>query len=60
MRNETLDKLVWAFIYAGLFGLGLGIWLLEHRPGVGWSLALGGGALVGLGALLIWIRSRRV
>jgi hypothetical protein len=59
MSNSTLDKLVWGCIYAGLFGAGLGIWFLEHSAAVGWTLAVGGAGLVLVGALLIWIRSRR-
>jgi len=59
MSNKTLDKLVWICIYAGLFALGLGIWFVEHHLAAGLSIALGGGALVALGAFLIWLRSRR-
>ena len=59
MSNDTLDKLVWVCIYAGLFIVGLGIWFVEHHFAAGLSLAVAGGALVALGGLLIWLRSRR-
>jgi hypothetical protein len=59
MSTATLDKLVWVFIYAGMALAGLGIWFLEHSAAVGWTLAVGGAGLVLVGALLIWIRSRR-
>ncbi len=59
MSNDTLDKLVWVCIYAGLFVVGLGIWFVEHHLAAGVSLAVAGGALVALGGLLIWLRSRR-
>jgi uncharacterized membrane-anchored protein YitT (DUF2179 family) len=59
MSNETIDKLVWVFIYAGLFLVGLGLWYVEHHLAAGISLALGGGLLVSLGAFLIWLRSRQ-
>jgi hypothetical protein len=59
MKNDTLDKLVWALIYAGLFLGGLGIWYAEHSLAVGWTLALVGGAMIAVAAFLIWVRSRR-
>ncbi len=59
MSNDTIDKLVWVLIYAGLFIAGLGLWFMEHHLAAGLSLLLAGGALVALGALLIWVRSRR-
>jgi O-antigen/teichoic acid export membrane protein len=59
MSNDTLDKLVWVCIYAGLFIVGLGIWFVEHHLAAGISLAVAGGALVALGGFLIWLRSRR-
>lgn len=59
MSNDSLDKLVWVCIYAGLFVAGLGIWFVEHHLAAGVSLAVAGGALVALGGLLIWLRSRR-
>ena len=59
MSNQTLDKLVWVCIYAGLFVVGLGIWFVEHHLAAGVSLAVVGALLVALGAVLIWLRSRR-
>jgi hypothetical protein len=59
MDDTKLDKLVWPLIYAGMFIAGLGIWFMEHRPSAAWSLLIGGGTLIGIGALLIWLRSRR-
>jgi len=59
MDNATIDKLVWVLIYAGMFIAGLGIWAMEHRPAVGWTVLLAGGAMIVLAALLIWVRSRR-
>jgi O-antigen/teichoic acid export membrane protein len=59
MSNAAIDKLVWVLVYAGLFIAGLGIWFMEHHRAVGWTLLLAGGVLIALGALLIWVRSRR-
>ncbi len=59
MSNQTIDKLVWVLIYAGLFIAGLGIWYMEHQLAVGWTLVFVGGAMIVLAAFLIWVRSRR-
>ena len=59
MSNDTLDKLIWVLIYAGLFVVGLGLWFMEHQLVTGWSLATGGGAMIAGGAFLLWLRSRR-
>lgn len=59
MSNDTLDKLIWVLVYAGLFVGGLGIWFVEHQPGAGWTLTAAGGAMVVVAALLLWLRSRR-
>lgn len=60
MQNKTLEKLIWVLIYAGLTAGGLGIWFMEHSLAVGWSVLLTGTGLVLSGAVLIWVRSRRV
>ena len=59
MDNATLDKLIWALIYAGLFVAGLGIWFMEQHLTVGWTMCLVGAGAVMAGAVLIWLRSRR-
>jgi O-antigen/teichoic acid export membrane protein len=59
MSNAAIDKLVWVLIYAGLFSVGLGLWFMEHHGAAAWSLLIGGGAFCAVGALLIWLRSRR-
>jgi hypothetical protein len=59
MQNKQLENLIWVLIYAGLFIGGLGIWFMAHSQAVGWSVLMAGGALVLVGAVLIWVRSRR-
>ena len=59
MSSKTIDILVWVFIYAGLFGAGLGIWFTEHHLAVGVTLILLSGGLIAAGAVLVWLRSRR-
>lgn len=59
LLNPTLDRLIWVLIYAGLFAIGLGLWMMDHHVILGWSTFVAGGAAVGAGAVLIWVRSRR-
>jgi hypothetical protein len=59
MSNATIDKLVWALIYAGMFIAGLGIWYMEHHLAIGWTLVMVGSAMIAVAAVLIWVRSRR-
>ena len=59
MKNQTLDVLIWVCIYVGLFLLGFGIWFTEHHLAAGITLLTLGGGLVAVGALLLWLRSRR-
>ena len=59
MQNKTLEKLIWALIYAGLALGGLGIWFMEHSLAVGWTVLITGVGMVLSGAVLIWVRSRR-
>jgi hypothetical protein len=59
MNNDTLDKLIWVLIYAGIFVAGLGIWFMEQHLAVGWTMFICGAGLVAVGAVLIWVRSRR-
>jgi hypothetical protein len=59
MTNKTLEALVWVCIYAGMFGAGLGIWLIEHHLAVGLTLTLAGCGLVAAGVVMILLRSRR-
>lgn len=60
MKPSTTEKWVWILIYGGLLSVGLGIALQQRgSPALGWTLTVGGGAVAGLGVLLIWVRSRQ-
>jgi uncharacterized membrane-anchored protein YitT (DUF2179 family) len=59
MDNKTIEKWVWILIYGGLLVLSLGLFVLRQDAAFGRTLIAGGAAGVVLGALLIWIRSRR-
>jgi hypothetical protein len=59
LLTATLDKLIWVLLYAGLFAIGLGVWMMDHHVVMGWSaFVLGAGACVG-GGVLFLIRARR-
>ena len=59
MSNQTLEKLVWVLIYAGLLLVCLGIFARRSQPVFGWALIAGGGLAAVVGAYLIHLRSTR-
>jgi len=59
LTTKTLDVLIWVCLYAGLFGLGLGVWFREHHVVTSVSLVVIGAGLVAAGIVLLWLRSRR-
>ncbi len=59
MRNDTLDKLVWIFIYGGLLTLCLGLFVAREDAVFGGVLTALGIAAAAFGAVLVWLRSRR-
>jgi hypothetical protein len=58
MGNYGLEKLSWALIYGGLVVLCIGIFMRAAAPAAARVLAAGA-AIAAVGALLIWVRSRR-
>lgn len=55
MRLETL---IWTLVYGGLLVVVVGVFMSRNREGSGFELMLGGGLLAGIGATLIYVRSR--
>jgi hypothetical protein len=53
-----IDRLVWTFIYGGLFALVLGLAVLSRSAGAGWTLVAVGAVLTIGGVVLIGVRSR--
>ena len=53
-----VESWVWILIYAGLFGVVLGIASMSASEAVAWSLIVAGAVLVVAGVILIWVRSR--
>ncbi len=58
MKADTIDKLVWVLIYAGLVLGGFGLFLQSEQPATGWTLAVLGGVLIVTGAVLVAVRAR--
>ena len=53
-----LQKLIWVLIYGGLLTLVLGLSVQRTDASLGLTMALAGGAVAAVGALLIYVRSR--
>ena len=53
-----LESWIWVLIYGGLFMLVLGIVTGRENEALGWSLAVPGVVVAGVGAVLIYVRSR--
>ena len=56
--NATLEKWIWILIYGGLFMIIIGVATGRSEEVLGWSLAVPGGVLTGVGVVLIYVRSR--
>ena len=59
MSNAALEKLVWVLIYGGLLLASLGVFVMRTDPGAGWGIVGVALAAASVGAVLIWVRSRR-
>jgi membrane protein DedA with SNARE-associated domain len=58
MRAKQVQNWVWILIYAGMILFALGMAVRQRDPALGGAIALPGVALVAIGIVLIWIRSR--
>ncbi|MCA3240121.1 MAG: hypothetical protein ING89_02335 [Rubrivivax sp.] len=59
MSNRGLEALVWVLIYGGLLLLALGVFVQRQGGGFGWALIGIGSGVAAIGAVLIFVRSRR-
>jgi len=59
MSNRGLEALVWVLIYGGLLMLALGVFVQRQGGSFGWALIGIGGGVAAIGAVLIFVRSRR-
>jgi heme A synthase len=53
-----IDTWVWICIYVGMVVLGIGLAALRAAAPVAWALCTAGGALIAVGLVLVWLRSR--
>ena len=58
MKTATVEALVWVLVYGGLLLLVVSLFASRHDAVLGAWLRLGGAAMVGLGLVLIVVRSR--
>ncbi len=58
MSARKVETWVWVLVYGGMTVLGIGLAVQRTDAPTGWLIAGTGGVLVGLGALLVWVRSR--
>ena len=58
MSARKVETWVWVLVYGGMIVLGIGLAIQRTDADTGWPIACAGGVLVGLGALLVWVRSR--
>ncbi len=59
MSNGALEKLIWLLIYGGLLVLCLSLFLRRADPVLGWALGAVGVVVAFVGAVLVYVRSRR-
>lgn len=59
MSNAALQKLIWVLIYGGLLGVVLGLSIQKSDDPLGWSIVVGGALSAAVGAVLLFVRSRR-
>lgn len=53
-----IQKWIWILIYLGMALLGLGLSVQRSDTALGWGIAAPGIALIVIGAVLIFVRSR--
>lgn len=53
-----LQKWIWILIYVGIVLFALGLSVQRSDAALGWGIALPGAALIVIGIVLIWVRSR--
>ena len=58
MSTRKVEAWVWVLVYGGMVVLGTGLAVQRTDADTGWAIACAGGLLLGLGALLVWVRSR--
>jgi formate hydrogenlyase subunit 3/multisubunit Na+/H+ antiporter MnhD subunit len=55
---SLIEKLVWVCVYVGMILLGLGLAVQRSDATIGWTIAVIGSVSIGVGIVLVWVRSR--
>ena len=58
MKPQSLETWIWTLIYGGLIVVALGVAVQQGDAALGWTMVTGGGIVAGVGAMLIYVRSR--
>jgi hypothetical protein len=58
INKLRVERLVWVLVYGGLIALVLGMFVQRYDRLLADILQIGGTIVAGIGALLIWVRSR--
>ena len=56
-KMVRLHKIIWSLIFAGLLTVILGIFVGKADDALGWIMAVAGGVITAIGAVLIYVRS---
>lgn len=56
--TARIQKWSWILIYLGMILLALGLSVQRSDAALGWGIAVPGIALIVIGVVLIWVRSR--
>jgi hypothetical protein len=59
MSNTSLGRLIWVLIYGGALCAVLGLTIQKTDAALGWPMAVIGGLIAVVGAVLVVVRSRR-
>jgi len=54
-----VERLIWTFIYGGLFTVVIGMALMSGDAPLGWALIIAGAVFAIAGGVLVWVRSRQ-
>ena len=56
-KMVRLHKIIWSLIFGGLLTVILGIFVGKTDDSLGWIMAVAGGLMTTIGAVLIYVRS---
>ena len=56
-KMVRLHKIIWSLIFGGLLTVILGIFVGKNDDSLGWIIAVAGGVMTAIGAVLIYVRS---